>query len=106
LLHWMQFFEQSAFTFDFPENDDDITVDHVGMLVRFFLTEETAVIPRSVFEKDLPVFSDMEERAITLKKGQKIDFTALFQDLIDRGYGHGEDRHLEPGDYRRVGDTL
>lgn len=41
-----------------------------------------------------------------LKKGGKVHFTSFFEDLIERGYRHGEDVYLHPGEYRRIGDTL
>ncbi|MEK7218402.1 MAG: DEAD/DEAH box helicase, partial [Patescibacteria group bacterium] len=32
--------------------------------------------------------------------------TRFVEDLLERGYAHGEDLYLHPGEYRRIGDTL
>ncbi len=104
LVHWLQFFEQKTDVIHFPE--EEVTADHIASLVHLFHGGGVSLIEKGLWERELPLFSEMEERAIELKVGQKIDFTDLFSQLIDCGYSHGNDPYLSTGEYRRTGDTL
>jgi transcription-repair coupling factor (superfamily II helicase) len=43
---------------------------------------------------------------MTLSKGDDVHFTSIIESLIERGYSHGEDIYLQPGEYRRSGDVF
>lgn len=103
LTHWMQFFEQQPYAVKFSE---DPTPEELTLLLKVFKGEGVAVLERTVWEQELPFFSEMQERSMNLQKAQAIDFTVFFASLIDIGYSHGEDPYLSPGEYRRIGDTL
>lgn len=104
LVHWLRFFGATSYGVELPS--DGMTMDQLRATIRMFEGKDAAVLTHTEWEQDFPLFSDMQQRAITLKEGQSIDFNALFTDLIDRGYEHSADLALEPGMYRRAGDTL
>ncbi|NOS68301.1 MAG: transcription-repair coupling factor, partial [Candidatus Peribacteraceae bacterium] len=64
------------------------------------------LLPRATWDTEFPFIDELEERKITLSVGKNIDFTKFFESLIERGYSHGDDLYLHPGEYRRIGDTL
>lgn len=103
LLHWLSFFGQQPYRVTFNEEP---TADDIASVVRLMKGDGVAVIDRAVWDGDLPSFAELQEGAVTLKPGQKVDFTDFFSTLIDAGYEHGDDVHLSPGEYRRVGDVL
>ncbi len=103
LIHWLGFFGQEAFRVTFS---DEPTADDVASVVRLMEGRGIAVIDRAVWEMELPSFRELQEDSVTLNVGKEIDFTQFFSLLIDAGYEHSDDVHLEPGEYRRVGDTL
>lgn len=104
LQHWLQFFESPAFAVHFPE--DDASADDMSTIVRMFTGDSVALMDRSVFDRELPLFNQLHERSIVIKEAKKIKFTELFNTLIEIGYIHGKDPYLSAGEYRRTGDTL
>ncbi|MDO8649447.1 MAG: transcription-repair coupling factor [Candidatus Peregrinibacteria bacterium] len=110
LKHWLQFFEQPAFPL-LPVEDDSGTPTAEG-LQSFLLfmhgngAESVCVVPRELWDAPFPSFAELSEGKITLTEGDAVDFTELFESFIDRGYRHGADLYLHPGEYRRTGDVL
>ncbi len=103
LIHWLGFFGQEAFKVTFSEEP---TADDVASVVRLMEGRGVAVIDRETWEMELPSFAELQEGSIKLTVGKEMDFTEFFSTLIDAGYEHSDDTHLEPGEYRRKGDTL
>ncbi len=102
--HWLSFFETPSITV--RQSEDELTTQEIGQLVNFFTSSVIAVTDRSMFERPVPLMSDMAQRAIVLACGERVNFTELFKHLIAIGYAHGTDPYLSPGEYRRTGDTL
>jgi transcription-repair coupling factor (superfamily II helicase) len=103
LIHWLSFFESKPFRVTFGEEP---TADDVSSIVRMMEGEGIAVMDRATWDSEIPSFQEFKEHAITLKVGETMDFTTFFSTLIDIGYEHADDVHLQPGEYRRVGDAL
>jgi len=101
--HWFSFFEQEVLPLA-PVESGAEAFQHFLFLMqgkkKIFLCSE------SLWEEEFPSFADLEEKKIRLQPKQKIVFTQFVEDLLDRGYQHGKDLYLHPGEYRRIGDTL
>jgi transcription-repair coupling factor len=107
--HWLNFFESEACLLSPVENEnDEIEPEALSTFLRFISskTPEVFVMTSEAWEVPFPSFSELSERKITIKKREKIAFTELVETLIDRGYGHGQDLYLHPGEYRRTGDVI
>lgn len=103
LLHWLQFFELSPYL---VQIDEEPTAEQISGFIRMMRGEGVAVMTRAMWDADLPHFSEMEDGAVTIVKGENIDFTRLFSKFIDMGYEHTDDADLSIGEYRRRGDML
>lgn len=64
------------------------------------------LLSRETWDNPFPVFHDLQKRKLSLRVGETISFTGFVEDMIERGYIHGEDTYLQPGEYRRIGDAL
>ena len=108
LRHWLQFFDQDAVAF--PSADPvtgELSTAGLQQFLRFMRGEQRVLLAsREVWEMSFPLFSDLEKRSLTLKTGQEVAFTPFVEELLERGYMHAEDPILQPGQYRRIGDTL
>ncbi len=107
--HWLTFFGQNASILSPVENEDgEIEPDALGDFLRLFHSGENRVFVavREAWERPFPAFSELLERKLTLRKGEEIVFTSFIESLIERGYNHGEDLYLHPGEYRRSGDVF
>lgn len=106
LRHWLEFFEQE--TVIVPEHiDGQLTVTALQQFLRFMQGEQKIFLTsKAVWDMEFPLYSELVEECLPLKVGQKVEFTQFVEQLIDRGYEHALDAHLEPGQYRRQGDTL
>ncbi len=110
LAHWLRFFEEE--TVLLPGQTDAegavlLTPELLQGFLQFMEGEKTIFLaPRSVFDAELPLYEELVERRLTLKVGEEISFTSFVEDLLQRGYEHGSDQYLQPGQYRRIGDTL
>lgn len=54
-------------------------------------------------------FPDMrllKERTMTIKKGQEVNVTEIFESLIERGYEVSDDKYLQKGTYYKSGEIL
>lgn len=106
LAHWLSFFDrETAIMEELP--DGQVTVDALRQFLLYMGGQKNVFLaPRSVWEAEFPLYRELQEQAITLKKGQMVPFTGFVEQLVDRGYEHAMDAHLEPGQYRKQGDTL
>lgn len=109
LRHWLDFFELKAHVL-LPIENNDGEIDPLALqeFLLFMKGEETriSIVIRDVWDLEFPLFSELDAQKITLKKGDTIEFTHIVENLIERGYSHGEDIYLHPGEYRRSGDTF
>jgi transcription-repair coupling factor len=108
LQHWLTFFEQQAAPLDTIETPEgEVQPAHLQTFLRFMQGESAVfVMTREAWESAFPSWQELEEGTIRLRTGEKVAFTNLFEELIERGYTHGEDLYLHPGEYRRSGDVL
>ncbi len=78
-------------------------------IVDFLLFTKTGgivlTLPEFLFLK-APLPRKLDGACLLLKKGQDISLYSLFDALITRGYKQSEDKHLERGTYRVLGDTV
>ncbi|MBI3618571.1 DEAD/DEAH box helicase [Candidatus Peregrinibacteria bacterium] len=112
LQHWISFFEQQSQSLE-PVTDDEgrLIPGHLQCFLRFMQAAENNlaevfVLPRATWDAPFPLFADMRKRSVALRVGQTLQFTEFFESLIERGYRHGDDLYLHPGEYRRIGDVL
>jgi transcription-repair coupling factor (superfamily II helicase) len=112
LQHWLKFFEKDAHILH-PVQDEEGAI-YPEYLQQFLIAMQSAketaesvfLLSRDTWDREFPSMEELEERKVELKVGQKIDFTKFFESLIERGYTHGDDLYLHPGEYRRIGETL
>ncbi len=64
------------------------------------------VAPYADLMNTFPDHKEIAERTITLRKGDKIDLTELFEGLIDLGYEVSPDPSLRKGTYYKSGEIL
>lgn len=104
--HWLDFFEcETSVIPAFP--DGQLTITALQQFLLFMGGEKKVfLMPRSVWDVEFPLYSELVESSLELKVGQDVPFTEFVEMLLDRGYEHGLDAHLQPGQYRRQGDTL
>ncbi len=111
LLHWLGFFGESAHELH-PVQDEEgrLTPQRLQSFLLFMQpsreTSRVFIASRQTWDADFPSFADLSKEKISLKTGQEVDFTEFFESLIERGYSHGQDLYLAPGEYRRIGETL
>ncbi len=109
LSHWLQFFGTSSQTLCAIENENgEILPEALQKFLLFMEHGHTHIFlcDRETWDASFPVFTDLLHRRLTLTEGQSINFTAVVETLIALGYSHDEDLYLEPGEYRRSGDTF
>lgn len=113
LRHWLGFFESPAQDLLLPSMDDTERLSHA--LQSFLLcmqelqskkSSTTFLLAREQWELPFPSFEEMEEKKLVLARGKEVPFTQFVEDLLKRGYAHGTDLTIAPGEYRRIGDTL
>lgn len=106
IRHWVGFFEHSAQLIH-EDAEGRITIDALQQFLLFMRGQQGVfLMSRTLYETEFPLFSELLERAIHLKPGQNLPFTAFVEQLIDNGYEHAPDHYLLPGQYRRQGDVL
>ncbi len=103
IIHWLLFFEQPAFHFQFS---DEPSAYDITSFVQFMLGKGLPVFSRAVWDMDLPLFTELQKNSLKIQQGKKVNFTHFFSTLIDLGYQHSDDTNLSPGEYRKVGDTV
>ncbi|KKW39790.1 transcription-repair coupling factor [Candidatus Peribacteria bacterium RIFOXYC2_FULL_55_14] len=109
LRHWLGFFDLKAHIL-LPIENDAGEIDSAA-LQEFLLfmrgeSDRISIMTRNLWEVEFPSFEELQERVITFSVHEKIHFTSVIEELIERGYSHGEDLYLQPGEYRRAGDTF
>ncbi len=107
LQHWLSFFEQPTNPMSLLADSDDLTTTALQQFLLLMRGQPGVLLaPKSIWEKEFPLYSELLDRELTLKVKQEIPFTPFVEDLLERGYEHAQDRFLQPGQYRRVGDVL
>ncbi len=108
LQHWFTFFGQRATTLSVVENDaNEIDPDALRRYLNFMHSDDGVfLMNRDDWEKDFPSYKELEAGVVNVKVGDKVEFTDVVESLIDQGYSHSEDVHLQPGEYRRTGDVF
>ncbi len=109
LHHWSIFFEQGAERLLPIENENGEIEPEAMQQYLYFMREENKsifVTTRDVWDAPFPSYKELLEKKILFKKGEKIKFTDVVESLIERGYNHGVDLYLQPGEYRRTGDVF
>src|SRR3989344_5904680 len=103
---WLSFFEVP--TQRLPDSAESTPLEEVRALLSFFVGDSQGVLllTEEMWGKPLPSLREMEARKVELSSGEKCDMTALFESLMERGYRHGQDLLLAPGEYRKIGDVL
>ncbi|MBI3331900.1 transcription-repair coupling factor [Candidatus Peregrinibacteria bacterium] len=110
LLQWLSFFEESAeHLLPILNEAGEIVPQRLQKFLMFMQKSDDATVflaTRSTWDTAFPRFAELQEKSITLTKGKKVNFTEVVELFIERGYNHGADIYLHPGEYRRIGDTL
>ena len=111
LSHWLEFFERPVRTLSTIENEEgEILPDALQEFLQCMRADASEsplyICSRDTWDTPFPSFAELERKIVTLKEGQKIEFTSLVENLISLGYSHGEDLYLQPGEYRRTGDVF
>lgn len=111
LQHWLQFFGQPTHMLHAIENEDgEVLPEALQIFLQFMQGEEEGngvfLCPRTTWDESFPRFTELTERKLILTVGKEINFIKFVEDLIERGYQHGEDLYLSPGEYRRIGDVF
>ncbi len=105
IRHWLKFFDRDVETF--PEGEEELSMTSLQMFLRFMGGEtKTFLIPRHLWNVDFPLYEDLIDRAVAIKTGDAMDFTAFVEQLLELGYAHADDEILSPGEYKRTGDRL
>lgn len=114
IAHWLAFFDRQTVLIE-ELSDGQITVNALRQFLLYMGATPLSAVggqqkiflaPRSVWNTEFPLYRELQERALTLKKGQTVPFISFVEQLVDRGYEHAVDAHLEPGQYRKQGDVL
>ncbi|MDD5074962.1 MAG: CarD family transcriptional regulator, partial [Candidatus Peribacteraceae bacterium] len=109
LRHWLQFFDRSVQNLSAVENEEgEVLPDALQMFLAFMEEghHDTFICTRETWDKEFPLFTELQEQRLTLKVGATVHFTGFVEALIERGYQHGDDLYLSPGEYRRIGDVF
>ena len=109
LHHWISFFEQNVKILYSVENKEgEIEPDAMRQYLRFMGEghKNCFITDREVWDSEFPSYKELLEKKMVLEKGKKVVFTEIVESLIERGYSHGEDLYLQPGEYRRTGDVF
>jgi len=106
--HWMGFFEKETYHLSPVENSEGhIVPDKLQLFLRFMQGKDDVFIcSRETWNTAFPSYAEIAGNTVVMKKGEKIDFIATIEALVSMGYRHGEDLYLQPGEYRRVGDSF
>lgn len=104
--HWLKFFGVESIHLRIPPAHAVTSVDVVRDILRVGDGCIGAVTSRDVWDTPLPSFFELREKSICVSLQENIEFTPFIEGLIERGYRCGEDQFLQPGEYRRRGDTL
>ncbi|HLC76425.1 MAG TPA: transcription-repair coupling factor [Candidatus Peribacterales bacterium] len=112
---WLHFFEVATTALgkrqqkiDPAHRNESFSPANLPSLLSFFTSEfaEILIVTADEWEVHVPDMEEMEEKKIELLSGETVESTKLFESLMERGYSHGQDLYLRPGEYRKIGDTL
>ncbi len=108
LSHWLHFFEHPASMLpSLPAEGEGMSSALLQGFHLFMRGEHDVFLaPREAWDYPFPLYKELLDRTLTLAEGDELAFTQFVEELLDRGYSHGNDLYLAPGEYRRTGDTL
>jgi transcription-repair coupling factor (superfamily II helicase) len=111
LQHWLNFFgrncEHLPQILTETEKGAVLSVYALQQFLRFMQGEDKIfLVPRAVWDEEFPFYKELEDNAVELKVGDGVQFTEFIEKLLDLGYSHSADAILNPGEYRKHGDTL
>ncbi len=108
LQHWLHFFGVEAKQMPRISAEGEITAEVLRAFLLFAGTQTPSVtiLTRQHWDAQFPQIAELAGQRLVLRTGEAIDFAELIERLLDQGYTHAEETVLEPGEYRRVGDTL
>lgn len=104
--HWLNFFGVESVHLRIPPTKDIASIDAIRDFLRVGDGCVGAVVSRDVWDTPFPSLFELREKSICVSLQENIEFTPFIERLIDGGYRCGEDQFLQPGEYRRRGDTL
>lgn len=105
--HWLHFFEATTECIHPSDEDDGLSVVDLQKFLLVMQSKcDVCIIPRSVWDRDMPCYEELYGKILTLTSGEEYGFTGLIEKLLENGYAHTDDTHLEPGEYRKHGDVL
>ncbi len=106
IRHWLEFFDCETETVVTDANGQ-LTVPMLQQFLRYIHGEKKVFLAsRAVWDMEFPLYRELAAESLHLKVGDTIAFTQFVEQLVDRGYEHALDTHLEAGQYRKQGDTL
>ncbi len=106
LRHWLEFFDCDTDTIS-SDLEGQLTVPMLQQFLLFMHGKESVfLMAREVWDMEFPLYRELAAESLQLKVGDTIAFTQFIEQLVDRGYEHALDTHLEVGQYRKQGDTL
>ena len=107
LQHWLSFFGQEVSILTLGAGGESTPV-FLQEYIRFMQGDRftTLILTPELWATEFPIFTELQERKLLLKKQEQVPFTQLVERLIAIGYSHGQDLWLQPGEYRRTGDVF
>ncbi len=109
LGHWLSFFEKNSTTIHAIENEEGVIIpEYLQQFLVLMQGDQKCIFltTQDVWHTDFPLYAELLEKKITLSIQKSIQFTSFVESLIERGYQHGQDLYLQPGEYRRTGDLI
>ena len=114
LRQWLHFFECDVKELAPIENEKgELSPEQLQTYLLFMdrkredNAEETIFVATSdTWNTAFPRYEELLQKSILLLRGKKVNFTETVELFIERGYSHGDDIYLRPGEYRRIGDVL
>ena len=91
LAHWLHFFGVDVDVLHPVENaEGEIVPDSLQVFLRFMESghKDVFLCSRDTWDDAFPVFTSLQDRKLTLKPTQKVDFTSFVEQLIELGYSH------------------
>lgn len=104
--HWLKFFGVESAHLMIPSAHTTLSTDALRDLLRVGSGDISAVVSRDVWDTPLPSTFELQEKSMSVSLQENIAFTPFIEGLIERGYRCAEDQFLQPGEYRRRGDTI
>ncbi len=99
-------FEQSS-SDNIRETEEFNRINAVELVVALKSKDRKIIVaPYQDLMNTFPDYKEIENKTFTLKKGDTVDLTELFEGLIDCGYEVSEDVSIKKGTYYKSGEIL